>query len=53
MTKDHVVPDREGSSPFFRIAYEDPRILEIRFSGLLRCAQRRTFPTGVSPESAR
>ena len=21
MTKDHVVPDREGSSPFFRIAY--------------------------------
>lgn len=22
MTKDHVVPDREGSSPFFRIAYK-------------------------------
>ena len=21
MTKDHVVPDREGSSPFFRITY--------------------------------
>ena len=26
MTKDHVVPDREGSSPFFRIAYK-PEIL--------------------------
>ena len=22
MTKDHVVPDREGSSPFFRIIFK-------------------------------
>lgn len=25
MTKDHVVPDREGSSPFFRIIYLEGR----------------------------
>ena len=37
MTKDHVVPDREGSSPFFRIAYK-PRYPK-GFRGFLRAGK--------------
>ena len=42
MTKDHVVPDREGSSPFFRIDNK-PRILEYKVLGFLRYRKLRNF----------